>query len=148
MKKIIALTAVLATCLTTTALGAAARNTSGTIYAHTTHVVGKDLYVSGDVKDKLLGQGAIVYITNPSQNPDGSFLVKARKITIYLPNGTLSGVGQATQTIAGDSVTVSNGTFSLTKGTGKYKGRTLKGTFSGTQDKAMVYKFTYKGKLS
>lgn len=147
MSKTIALAAVLATCLTTTALGAAARSTSGTIYAHTTHVVGKDLYVSGDFKDKLLGPGAIVYITNPGANPDGSVLVKARKITIYFPSGTMSGVGQATQTIQGEAVTVSDGTFSLTKGTGKYKGRTLKGTFSGTQDKEGVYKFTYKGKL-
>jgi hypothetical protein len=147
MKKTIALAAVLAACLTSTALAATARNTSGTIYAHTTHVAGKDLYVSGDFKDRLLGAGAIVYITNPSANADGSFLVKARRITIYFPSGTLSGVGQATQTVAGDVVTVSNGTFSLTKGTGKYRGRTLKGTFSGTQDSQGVYKFTYKGKL-
>ena len=148
MKKLIGLAAVAAIAVPTAALGAASRSTSGTIYAHTTHVVGKDLYVSGDFKDKLLGPGAIVYITNPAANADGSVLVKARRVTIYLPSGTMSGVGQATQTIQGEAVTVSNGTFSLTKGTGKYKGRTLKGTFSGTQDKDGVYKFTYKGKLT
>jgi hypothetical protein len=38
---------------------------------------------------------------------------------------------------------VKNGTFTLTKGTGAYRGHTLKGTFGGPQ-KAGVWTFTYK----
>lgn len=136
-------TALLAAAVPTTALGAAARKTSGVVYASVTHAEGSDLYVSGDFKDKLLGRGGIVYITRVSAGPtQGSFLVKARKITIYTTTGSLSGTGSATQTIAGDSVTVSGGKFTLTKGTGKLRGHTLKGTFAGTQTSG-VYKFDY-----
>lgn len=147
MKKLIGLAAVAAVALPTTALGAAGRSTSGTVWAHITHTAGGFLYVSGDISDKVLGKGAIVYLTKPSGQSDGSILVKATKITIYTPGGSLTGSGQATQTITGNTATVSNGTFSLTKGTGTLKGRTMKGTFEGTQDDQGVYTFKYKGKL-
>jgi hypothetical protein len=147
MKKLIGLAAVIAIALPTTALGAASRNTSGTVWAHITHQAGGFLYVSGDISDKVLGKGAIVYLTKPSGQADGSILVKATKITIYTPGGSLTGSGQATQTIANGKSTVSNGTFSLTKGTGTLKGRTMKGTFAGTQDDQGIYTFKYKGTL-
>jgi Tfp pilus assembly protein FimT len=147
MKKLIGLAAVAAIAVPTTALGAATRSTSGTVWAHITHTASGSLYVSGDISDKVLGKGAIVYLTKPSGQSDGSILVKATKITIYTPGGSLTGSGQATQTITGTTSTVSDGTFSLTKGTGTLKGKTLKGTFSGTQDDQGVYTFKYKAKL-
>lgn len=147
MRKLIGLAAVAAIAVPTTALGAASRSTSGTVWAHITHTSAGFLYVSGDISDKVLGKGAIVYLTKPSGQSNGSILVKATKITIFTPGGSLTGSGQATQTITGNTSTVSNGTFSLTKGTGTLRGKTLKGTFQGTQDNEGVYTFKYKGKL-
>jgi len=40
---------------------------------------------------------------------------------------------------------VNDGTFSLTKGTGAYKGHSFKGTFEGTGDGG-YYEFTFEGK--
>ena len=69
-----------------------ARSTSGVIYASANHVEGSDLYVSGDLKDKLLGRGAIVYVVQAESGPTpGSVLVKADKITIYTTKGSLTG---------------------------------------------------------
>jgi hypothetical protein len=123
-----------------------ARPTTGTVWAGVTHSDGGDLYVAGDIKDKILGRGAIVFITQPSAGPvEGSVLVKARRITLYTPKGALIGRGQATQTGNPDgTATVSDGTFTLVKGTGKQKGHKLTGTFSGTYADG-VYTFTYKG---
>jgi hypothetical protein len=129
----------------TTAIGAAGRSDSGVVYAAPLHTEGKDLYVGGDIKDKILGRGAIIYITRISAGQEqGTFHVTARKITAYFPNGTLSGTGSADQTISGSTVTVKNGVANLTTGTGKLKGHSLKVKFSGDQ-KNNVYKFTYKG---
>jgi hypothetical protein len=146
MKKTIVVAALVAAGIPTTALGAAARSTSGTIYAGVTHQEGKDLYISGDFKDKLLGRGAITYITSVSANAEGEFLVKARKITIFTPKGSLSGKGSATQVMSGDQVTVKDGKFKLDRGTQKMKGMSISGTFTGVQTDG-VYKFDYVGKL-
>jgi hypothetical protein len=143
------LAAVLCLGVSSVALAATnkTRKTTGIIHAGITHTEGSDLYVAGDLKDKLLGRGAIVYLTRVTTDPaTGSFLVKARKITIYTTKGSLSGVGQATQTNTADGkTTVTDGTFKLTKGTGKYKGRKLSGTFSGALADG-VYTFDYAGK--
>src|SRR4051794_34813420 len=123
MKRLILLAAAVL-CLTVAGVAnAATKKDSGTAWVGITHSEGSDLYVAGDVKDKVLGRGAIVYITTVSNNGPGTFLVKARKITIYTPKGTLVGSGQATQNVAPDgSITVTDGTFNLTKGTQKLKG--------------------------
>ena len=116
----------------------------GVAYVTATHSEGKVLFVSGDFKDKLLGRGGIVYQTTVTQgNQPGTFLVTAKKITIFTTKGTLTGKGKGTQTVAQDgSVHVDNGTFKLNKGTGAYKGHVLSGKFSGPQTDG-VYKFTY-----
>lgn len=122
------------------------QKTSGIAYVGVTHNEGSDLYVSGDIKDKLLGRGAIVYVTKLSTGPaPSSVLVKAKRITIYTKRGSLSGTGQATQVFNPDgSSDVQDGTFSLTKGTGAYAGHSMKGTFSGPFSDG-VYTFSYKG---
>jgi hypothetical protein len=147
MKKLLILISILALGVSGVAFGAtAARKTSGVAYASATHAEGQDLYVSGDIKDKILGRGAIVYVTNvtPAQQP-GSYNVAAKRVTIYTPRGTLSGTGSGVQTFHEDgSVEVTNGKVSLTRGTGRLKGHSLKATFSGPQENG-VYKFTYSG---
>jgi len=123
-----------------------ARNTSGVIYAGTTHLEGSDLYVAGDFKDKILGRGAIVYVVRVSSGEPGSILVKAKQITIYTKRGSLRGKGRATQTLNPDGTgTVSDGTFKLKKGTCAYKGHKFKGTFDGIYEND-VYTFDYVGK--
>ncbi len=87
MKRLIALTAVLAAGLPTTALGAAARKTTGVVYAHVTHQVGNDLYVAGDVKDSVLGRAAIVYLTKPGARPDGSIFIRRASSRSTCPAG-------------------------------------------------------------
>jgi hypothetical protein len=121
-----------------------ARDTSGVIYAGVTHLEGSKIYVSGDFKDKLLGRGAIVYVTKVQTGPQpASILIKAKKITIYTKRGSLSGKGEATENLTDDTVT--DGTFKLDKGTGAYKGHKMKGTFDGTYADG-VYTFDYVGK--
>jgi hypothetical protein len=147
MKRLLILISVMALAFSGVAVGATkGKKTSGIAYAGVTHAEGNDLYVSGDIKDKILGRGAIVYITNVTQGEEkGTFNVEAKKITIYTPKGTLTGKGSGVQTIHEDGSTdVSDGKFNLTKGTGKLKGHTLKGTFSGPQEQG-VYKFSYSG---
>ncbi len=129
------------------AIAKPAKNTTGVIYASANHVEGTDLYVSGDLKDSLLGRGAIVYIVQAEAGPTpGSVLVKADKITIFTTKGSLTGTGQAIQTFNPDGTgTISDGTYKLTKGTGAYKGHKLKGSFTGTYTDG-VYTFNYTGK--
>jgi hypothetical protein len=128
------------------ATAATSRKTSGTAWVSVTHQEGQTLWVAGDIKDKLLGRGAIVYQTTVASGPQtGEFLVTAKKVTVYYANGTLSGTGKATQVVAPDgTTTVKDGSVSLTKGTGKLKGHRLKATFSGPF-KDGVYTFTYSG---
>jgi hypothetical protein len=147
MRKLLLLIAVLVVGASTTALAAPARDTSGVVYAGVTHQEGSDLYVAGDFKDKILGRGAIVYITEVAAGPQpSSVVITAKRITIYTTRGSLSGTGQATQTFYPDgSTSVSDGTFSLKKGTGAYKGHKLTGTFAGPFADG-VYTFNYTGK--
>ena len=127
------------------AFAAQGQKTSGVVYAGITHQDGNDLIVAGDINDKLLGKGAIIYLTQPSAGDAGTIHVEASSIIIYTTKGSLTGKGQATQVINDDgSVEVKDGVFNLNKGTGKYKGRSLKGTFAGPQNSNGLYTFSYK----
>ena len=123
---------------------ASARSISGTAYLSPTHTESGYLYVSGDIKDKVLGRGALVYVVKVRPAADGTFQVTAKKVTLYLPGGTLSGTGSAVQEVKGDVQTVRDGKVSLTKGTGALKGHSFKATFGG-ELKDGVYTFKYKG---
>ena len=149
MRRILVLAAALSLGVSGVALAATAHQSkadSGTAWVGVTHQEGGFNYVSGDIKDKLLGRGAIVYLTTVRvTDQPGSLLVDAKKITLYTPKGTLVGKGHATTTTAADgTTTVHDGKFNLTRGTAKLKGHSLKGTFSGTYADG-VYTFTYKG---
>lgn len=147
MKRLVVLLSILALSVTGVALGATGgKKTSGVAYLTPTHVVNGDLFVSGDVKDKLLGQGALVYLVraNPSSTP-GTFNITAKKVTLYTPKGSLSGTGSGVQVVHDDgSVEVRDGKVSLTKGTGKLRGHSFRAKFAGPQ-KDGVYKFSYTG---
>lgn len=149
MKRLVMFICAMALLSSGIAMGATkGKQTSGTVWAYVTHAEGKNLFVSGDFKDKLLGHGGIVYITRVSSGPaQGVFHVNAKRITIYTTKGSISGTGSATQTITSTSSTVSDGKFLLNKGTGAYKGHTFQGTFSGTQSSNGEYTFTYKARL-
>lgn len=149
MKRVLILICAMALALSGVAVGATkGKKTSGVAYAGVTHAEGtgdnQRLFVSGDFKDSLLGRGGIVYITKATATQTtGEYKVDAKSITIYTTKGSLTGKGSATQVFNSDgSVEVKDGKFALTKGTGKYKGHTFKGTFAGPQTNG-VYKFSY-----
>jgi hypothetical protein len=146
MRKLLAAVAALAATAGGVATAATAgHRTTGVVYAGVTHTEGQNVYVSGDFRDSRLGRGAIVYITRVSgSSQPGTFHVTANTITIYTTHGSLRGSGSADQTVTASSSTVQNGHFSLTRGTGAYRGHTFKGTFSGTSANG-VYTFHYRG---
>ncbi len=128
------------------ASAASSRKDSGTAYVSVTHQEGSTLWVAGDINDKVLGRGAIVYRTTVSAGPQtGSVLVTAKTVTLFTAKGSLTGTGKATQTVNPDGTTsVSGGVVSLTKGTGALKGHSLNAKFSGPF-KDNVYTFKYSG---
>lgn len=117
----------------------------GTVYAAIVHQVGSNQVADGDAKSKLFGDAAITYVVAVGgSNTPGAVLIKAKKITLWTKNGSLSGTGQGTQTVNPDGTgNVSGGTFKLTKGTGALKGHSFTGTFSGPFN-GSFYTFTYK----
>lgn len=144
-KLLLAAVALLAVAASSVATAATTgRATHGVAYVGATHSEGKDLFISGDLKDSLLGRGAIVFVTHVGgSSKPGTVHVISRRVTIYTAAGSLQGSGAADEVITSSSVTVKNGTFSLTKGTGAYKGHTFKGTFGGPEHQG-VYTFTYQ----
>jgi hypothetical protein len=153
MHKLIAPLVALALTATGVASAAAprhkAKRTSGVIFASLTHSgAGGLFYADGDFKDKLLGRGAIIYRVRAGAGSQNSVTITSKRVTIYTTRGSLRGTGRAVQTSQGTgsdaTATVRDGKFSLTKGTGAYRGHTFKGTFSG-HFKDGVYKFTYNG---
>ena len=147
MKRLLVVLSIIALSVSGVAFGASkARKTHGVAYVGVTHAEGGDGYVAGDINDKILGRGAIVYVIKVTTGQQqGTLAVTAKRVTIYTPKGSLSGTGSATQTFNDDGTAdVSDGKFKLTKGTGKLKGHSLKGTFSGPY-KDGVYTFSYKG---
>jgi hypothetical protein len=141
---VLALVATLVLGLSATAEAGKSQKTHGIAYVGVTHVEGSDVYVSGDFKDDVLGRGAIVYQTKVGAGPEPeSIKIDARKVTIYTKKGSLSGTGSAVQTNNPDGTSVlTDGEFNLTKGTGAYKGHSLKGTFDGTYADG-VYTYEY-----
>lgn len=128
------------------AVGAAGRADSGTAWVSANHQEGSTLWVGGDIKDKLLGRGAIVYQTTVRAGDAGAIKVTAKTVTLYAKGGSITGSGSAVQKASADGkdVTVSDGQVKLTKGSGALKGHTFVATFGGTF-KDGTYTFKYKG---
>jgi uncharacterized protein (DUF2147 family) len=143
-----ALVAVLAVG-TSAASSSKGRADSGTSFAAVdkTETSGVML-VSGYTTDKLFGTIGVLYKVKLSSS-SGSFKVTANPVTLFTRTGSLSGPGSATLTIGSDghSVTITNGTLKLGKGTGGQKGHRFAGTFTGSGDlQTQQYVFNYKGK--
>jgi hypothetical protein len=144
-RRAVAATVALFACSSAVALGGPSRADSGTVWASANHQEGSTLWVSGDVKDKILGRGAIVYQVAVRPTETGSVKITAKSVTLYAKGGSLSGTGSAVQTTApGGPTTVTGGKVRLTKGAGDLKGHSLVATFDGTFNEG-VYTFKYRG---
>jgi hypothetical protein len=139
---IAAITAAVATAAGSRA--AKGRRTSGTAYFSITHMVGSTQFFAGNNTDKLLGQTGVTYTAKIlSSNVTGVVTVKVTTLTLWTKTGSLSGTATAKENVATGAIT--DGQFSLTKGTGAQKGHSLAGTFSGSGSTAKnQYQYTYK----
>jgi hypothetical protein len=138
------------------ALGAAGggKPTNGIVYVSQAPKPGPLVYDSGFLHDKVLGQGAVTFVTKALASPNGSITIKSKPVTIYTANGSLSGTGSGVLTITnkpnpGDA-TVTDGKLLLNHGTGRLAGHSLRATFSGTgniggANAPDYYTFRYKG---
>ncbi len=142
-----------AAAVATSSVGAAggARSTSGTIwFAANPRSTSTLLYVGGNIKDKVLGEGAVTFTIKPFVNPKGRLVAKVNKATVWTATGSLTGTGSGNITVTnkpkqGDS-TISGGVLDLTKGTGALKGHSLKATFTGAGNvSGALYTLHYRG---
>jgi len=146
VRRVLSATLLLALVVVSAAAAAGgARKDSGTAWLSANHMEGGLVVVSGDIKSKVLGRGALVYRVKATGDANGSIKVTSNSVTVYTPAGSLSGTGFATQTTdAAGNTMVTDGHITLNKGTGKLKGHSLTATFSGPL-KDNVYTFTYQG---
>lgn len=137
------------------AIGASGgRPTRGTVYVGQAPKPGSLVYNAGFIYDKVLGQGAVTFITKPLAGPSGTVIVKSKPVTVYTANGSLSGTGTGVLTVTnsphpGDA-SVTKGKLLLTHGTGALAGHSLRATFTGTgsiggPNVPDFYTFRYKG---
>ena len=96
--------------------------------------------IAGTVTDRALRAGAIVF-------DQASIGARAKSpFTAYTTNGSFRGISTSDNTQNPDgSLTIANGTFTITSGGGKYHDAKGKGTFQGTSDGAGHITLTYKG---
>ena len=129
--------------------------TSGIVYvAQAPQPSSSLVYDAGFGYDKVLGRGAVTFVTKALVSPTGAITIKSKPVTIYGPNGSLSGTATAVLTITnkpmpGDT-TVTGGKLFLNHGTGRYAGHSLRSTFSGTGNVGgpnvpNYYTFRYRG---
>jgi hypothetical protein len=138
------------------AIGAAGGGTptSGTAYVAQAPKPSSLVYDAGFIYDKVLGRGVVTFVTKALASPTGVITIKSKPVTIYTPNGSLSGTGSGVLTITnkpnpGDA-TVTDGKLLLNHGTGRLAGHSLRATFSGTgniggTNAPDYYTFRYKG---
>jgi hypothetical protein len=149
---VVAAVALLA--LGTSALAAAAKTgkaDSSKLYLAITHTAGGFDYTAGDGTDKILGPVVVTYKLKPVATPAGTLKVTVPSARLWASNGTLSGTASADLTVidAKGDAKLTNGKFSLGKGTGGQSGHIEIGTFAGTGNLntgqyTLVTKGTYK----
>ncbi len=146
--------AVLSALVVAIAVGAAtvgakgtAKRTSGTIWiSQVPRKVTGLIPVAGQVKDEVLGEGAVTFNVKAVPRKTGGVDVTVVGVTLWTPTGTLRGTGSALLTIKSiktTASTVSNGKLTLNKGTGSLKGHSLTAKFTGAGFASGVY-FTFK----
>jgi hypothetical protein len=100
--------------------------------------------LAGTLTDKVLGSGAVVA---DRVNLTGA-QSKAR-FTVFAKNGSFSGNATFDSVVNPDgSLTISNGTISITRGGGIYKHPKGSVTFQGSTDGQAHVTLTYSGKLT
>lgn len=127
------------------------RADSSKLYLAITHTAGGFNYSAGDGTDRLLGPVVVTYKLKPISTRNGKLKITVPKARLWVSNGTLSGTASADLTVTdskGDA-RLTNGKFSLTKGSGGQKGHSEVGTFTGTGNLTsgtytLVTKGTYK----
>jgi hypothetical protein len=138
--------------LGTSALAAATKGKadSSKLYLAITHTAGGFNYSAGDGTDKVLGPVVVTYKLKPVAMGK-KIKVTVPKARLWVANGTLSGTASADLTVldAKGDAKLTNGKFSLTKGTGGQRGHSEVGTFTGRGNVnggvyTLVTKGTYK----
>jgi hypothetical protein len=128
--------------------------TSGIVYVASVPKPSSLVYDAGFAYDKVLGQGVVTFVTKAVASSTGAITIKSNPVTIYTPNGSLSGTATAVLTITnkptpGDA-TVTDGKLLLNRGTGRLARHSLRCTFSGTgniggPNVPDSYTFRYRG---
>ena len=67
--------------------------TSGTVYIAQAPKPSSLVYDSGFVYDKVLGPGAVTFVTKALASTSGAITIKSKPVTLDTPNGSLSGTG-------------------------------------------------------
>ena len=138
--------------LGTSALAAATKGKpdSSKLHLAITHAAGGFNYSAGDGTDKVLGPVVVTYKLKPVARGN-KIKVTVPKARLWVANGTLSGTASADLTVidAKGDAKLTNGKFSLTKGTGGQRGHSEVGTFTGRGNVnggvyTLVTKGTYK----
>ncbi len=138
--------------LGTSALAAATKGKADSSKLHLaiTHAAGGFNYSAGDGTDKVLGPVVVTYKLKPVARGN-KIKVTVPKARLWVANGTLSGTASADLTVidAKGDAKLTNGKFSLTKGTGGQRGHSEVGTFTGRGNVnggvyTLVTKGTYK----
>lgn len=124
------------------------RADSSKLHLAITHSAGGFNYSSGDGTDRLLGPVVVTYKLKTLGTTTGKIKVTVPKARLWTSNGTLSGTASADLTVTdskGDAK-LTNGKFSLTKGSGGQSGHSEVGTFTGTGNiNGGVYTLLTKG---
>jgi hypothetical protein len=112
------------------------KQTSGTAYVGEAPNPGSLVYDAGFFYDKVLGPGAVTFVTKALVSSKGAITITSKPVTLYTPSGSLRGTGSGVLTITnkphpGDA-RVTNGKLLLNHGTGRLAGHSLRATFSGT----------------
>jgi len=124
------------------------RADSSKLHLAITHTAGGFNYSAGDGTDKVLGPVVVTYKVKPVPMSNGTIKVTVPKARLWVSNGTLRGTASADLTVTdskGDAK-LTNGKFSLTKGTGGQRGHSEVGTFTGKGNvNGGVYTLVTKG---
>lgn len=120
---------------------------SATAWVAITHAAGKNQFAAGNVKDKVLGNGAVTYVINVGTGAKPGTIKVVATVIVFTKTGSLSGNATATLTVNSDgSGTFSNGKLNLTKGSGGQRGHSFVGTFTGSAKTAVTGPFVFHEK--
>jgi hypothetical protein len=120
-------------------------NVSGTVRAVPADTSDStDPKLAGTLTDKVLGSGAVV-----ADRVNLTGAQATARFTVFAKNGSFSGMATFDSTANPDgTLTISNGTITITRGGGIYKHPKGSVTFQGSSDGQQHITLTYNGKLT